>query len=85
MGISLAYRSAVLAWQARLSGRSLGVVRGVIRHGWHGNLSDRLYPDRWRILTDFGYVYYHDVMFTLPLLLYQFSIVITASEICVPR
>lgn len=49
-----AYKSAVLTWQERaeILKRNMGFLDGTLLHHWHGPKANRLYWDRWRILTE---------------------------------
>ena len=52
------YRDAVDAWQERaLIGieKNVGVIKGSIRHWYHGPKERRLYGDRWKLLNQWGF------------------------------
>lgn len=46
------YTDALIQWQSKASGLSVGYVDGLCLHNYHGKKSDRGYGTRWKVLVD---------------------------------
>jgi hypothetical protein len=58
VGYSIEYADHILDWEERVyryTGGSVGCVRGLIYHGFHGDKKDRMYQERKQILVKHGY------------------------------
>jgi hypothetical protein len=54
-GVHISYQKKLLEFQERVNGFKIDYTPGTIVHHWHGDLTNRKYQERWKILTTNAY------------------------------